>query len=459
MLGWTGPLLILGTTLGITGCFGVTSGSLPFASEQPLWEAVLSDLRRFYFDPELQGLEIPALDRETGARTAESRSLGSALEEMDQTLERLEDSHTFVIPPTWTSYGDYGFTPMFVGDTAFVTSIAPGGAADLAGLRAGDEILLLGVDPPMRQSFQRIWYRKTLLNPRSSLTLVVRREYGGMEEVPIVPEEVNFPPFYVVPEGFEEWFSPWGPQTERAWRFVDLPAGVSLWRFDIFDGKDRAEFRDTFEALEESRALVLDLRENVGGSMDVLKEVIRHLFSEEVLVGTFLHQDKLAEVRVEPASNRGFKGDLVVLIGSGTGSAAEILAALVQEEGRGSLLGDRTAGAVMLSDTRRYEVQHPEGHWKFGLSVSVGEFRTHAGVLLEGRGVYPDETILPTRGDLRQGGDPVLSRALKDLGLDFSPMEAARIFSKRTGPEDRSRTVLQQKEPPQGASKGMGDNG
>jgi carboxyl-terminal processing protease len=175
--------------------------------------------------------------------------------------------------------------------------------------------------------------------------------------------------------------------------------------------------------------LVLDLRENVGGSMDMLRDLISHLFSVKVFVGTFSKREGLAGFSVEPAFERGFEWDLVVLIGSGTGSAAEVLASVVQGEGRGILVGDRTAGAVMLSESRRYEVKQGEGHWEFGLSVSVGDFRTPSGVRLEGRGVSPGETILPTRGELRRGEDPVLAAALGRLGLAVDAAQAGQIYS------------------------------
>jgi C-terminal processing protease CtpA/Prc len=317
----------------------------------------------------------------------------------------------------------------YVGDTAFVVRVADGGAADRAGIRPGDEVLSVGPEFPTRRSFQRIWYRTILLNPRESMSLSFRDGEGEIVEKALVPEPVSFRPFYFVPEGYDEWFSPWNPFSERAWRLTELRAGVSVWRFDQFDAKDRGRFRAAFQSLAGGRALVLDLRENVGGSLEVLVELVRYLFPGEVVtVGSFRQKDGLSALKVEPGPGPGFRGEVVVLVGSGTGSAAEVLASVVQEKGRGQVVGDRTAGAVMLSGTRRYQVREGEGHWEFGLSISLGEFRTASGMVLEGRGVLPDETVLPTRIDLERGDDPLLSQVLGRLGLSYSPAEAGRIL-------------------------------
>jgi C-terminal processing protease CtpA/Prc len=47
---------------------------------------------------------------------------------------------------------------------------------------------------------------------------------------------------------------------------------------------------------------------------------------------------------------------------------------------------------------------------------------------LENEGVAPDEVSLPLGRDLREGRDPVLSRAASLLGLEISPSSAHRLF-------------------------------
>jgi C-terminal processing protease CtpA/Prc len=53
------------------------------------------------------------------------------------------------------------------------------------------------------------------------------------------------------------------------------------------------------------------------------------------------------------------------------------------------------------------------------------------GASLEGRGVVPDEVVLPTAQDLAAGRDPALARALALAGVLVSPERAGRMFPRR----------------------------
>ncbi len=86
--------------------------------------------------------------------------------------------------------------------------------------------------------------------------------------------------------------------------------------------------------------------------------------------------------RVEPADRR-YAGQVAVLINRRTASACEPLVALLQGVGRATLVGERTAGAMLSS--KAFEVGQG---WVLYLPVS--DFLTADGRRLEGRGVPPD---------------------------------------------------------------------
>jgi C-terminal processing protease CtpA/Prc len=50
------------------------------------------------------------------------------------------------------------------------------------------------------------------------------------------------------------------------------------------------------------------------------------------------------------------------------------------------------------------------------------------GKSLEGTGVTPDETVLPTAEDIAAGRDPVLAYAAKLAGLEIDPVKAGKLF-------------------------------
>src|SRR6185295_7938024 len=84
--------------------------------------------------------------------------------------------------------------------------------------------------------------------------------------------------------------------------------------------------------------------------------------------------------------DRIFKGKLVVLVDSTSGSSAEIFARTMQLEKRGTVIGDRTAGAVM----RAIHSEHQLGADTvvfYGVSVTDADLIMSDGKSLERAGV------------------------------------------------------------------------
>jgi len=105
---------------------------------------------------------------------------------------------------------------------------------------------------------------------------------------------------------------------------------------------------------------------------------------------------------------KAFDKPIAVLIDSTTASASEILAAIVQESGRGKIYGATSAGVVLFS----VREDLPGGG---ELQLSVWDYKTPKGRRLEGAGVVPDVKIEPSLADLRNRKDPVLEAAIHDL--------------------------------------------
>ena len=129
------------------------------------------------------------------------------------------------------------------------------------------------------------------------------------------------------------------------------------------------------------------------------------------------------------AQNHGqkFTGKLIVLVDSGSASAAELLARVVQLEHRGTVIGDRTAGAVMESIIY-IEKQGFGTIILYGFSVTEANLIMSDGKSLEKTGVVPDQLLLPTAADLAAGRDPVLAHAAELAGMKLDPVEAGKLF-------------------------------
>lgn len=188
--------------------------------------------------------------------------------------------------------------------------------------------------------------------------------------------------------------------------------GVVVLRFNGFQPEARDWLRSQVESFEADppRAVIVDLRSNGGGRLSVLGEVVgmligpRHVYAR--LKGRWFERPAAA-----PRERHVWRGPTAVLIGPGSGSAAELLAAAFQEAGRGPVVGRTSAGAVIVS--RSYNL--PDGG---ELSVSIQAIFTAQGRLLEHVGVTPDIVVEPSLQDRRARRDVTLDRAIAALDLN-----------------------------------------
>ena len=111
-------------------------------------------------------------------------------------------------------------------------------------------------------------------------------------------------------------------------------------------------------------------------------------------------------------------------------SAAEILARIMQIEKRGTVIGDRTAGAVMTSRVFPHTLGI-EAVAVYATSITIGDVRMSDGESLEHKGVTPDEILLPTGADMATGRDPVLARAVTLLGGAMTAEQAGTFYKKK----------------------------
>ena len=167
--------------------------------------------------------------------------------------------------------------------------------------------------------------------------------------------------------------------------------------------KDVASFQ-----AEGVHALVLDLRGNSGGRIDIGTRLLGHFLP----TGSSVYREVDRGGQNSTHSTRGgtlhYDLPLVVLVDGGTASMGEIFASAVQEHGAAMIVGSNTAGSVAAAQVFGL----PDGS---GLQVTVFEILSADGRPLNKIGVVPDEVIEPGSADLASGADPVLARAVEIL--------------------------------------------
>ena len=146
-----------------------------------------------------------------------------------------------------------------------------------------------------------------------------------------------------------------------------------------------------FRFVQHTKALIIDLRENHGGSPAMVKQVLSYFFPEKTRVNDIIVPNKrdTAKGWTDPTSTDGtiLRMPVYVLTSTQTVSAAEDFAYAMQATKRGTIAGEKTAGG-----------SHPTGPVFLGHGFVAGipfahTYNIHTGTEWEGTGVIPDIAV------------------------------------------------------------------
>jgi len=104
----------------------------------------------------------------------------------------------------------------------------------------------------------------------------------------------------------------------------------------------------------------------------------------------------------------------------------------MQFYGRGVVIGDVSCGSVMEAMYRQHAVG-ADNVVMYGANITVAAIALPDGRPLEGRGVVPDEIILPAPRDIALGLDPVMVRATECAGAPPDGWRAGELFPAARG--------------------------
>jgi C-terminal processing protease CtpA/Prc len=385
-------------------------------------------LKEFYYDPAYHGMDLNARFKIAEDHIRGAANISQILGIIAQAMVELNDSHTFFIPPSRPVDVDYGWKMQMIGNSCFITVVDAGADAETQGLKPGDEVLSLDGFRPTRESFWKMEYNYNVLRPQPGKRIVVRTPSGDQRELAL-KAKVEKRSKQINPE---EWFNQISKDQEdekKLPRFFDLGENAIVWKLRHFDLSD-SKIGDMMNRAKRHKALIIDLRGNGGGEEEALKKLIGYFFDHEVLIGEMKRRKETRALKAKSQGANVFKGQLVVLVDSNSASAAELFARVIQLEKRGTVIGDRSAGAVMRSMFRPGALgDMSSGNMVFyGASITDADVVMTDGRSLEHIGVAPDEMVLPSASDLADKRDPALTRAAAAVGVELTPAKAGTLF-------------------------------
>lgn len=376
-----------------------------------VWETI----QERYYDPTFRGVDWEASRTIFRPAAAEAKNTHDFYELLRRMIAPLKDAHTRVYSPDekfdWWSprFISVGVTIREIEGLPTVVHVEPKSDAYDAGLRAGDTIVAID---------------------NASVSEFINRRLKSFGSSSAVDRSRAFRAFFEGPAGTTVTLS-WKSKQSRiksavlhrywnqrmlGFRFREQD-GVAIIHLEAFTRTIASDLlKQLPKMIQDSRGIVLDLRTNGGGDAEAMTEIASAFLDTGVNLGKFADRSgtffELFTTRVlfsSPSIAVPNKLPMVVLTSETTSSAAEILAAILQQRDRARVIGNSTCGCVLAIRNRR---TLPDGGV---LDVSEYDYRTAEGVRLEGVGVTPDESAGVTRADLYEKRDPALERAKEIL--------------------------------------------
>lgn len=190
--------------------------------------------------------------------------------------------------------------------------------------------------------------------------------------------------------------------------------------------ESRSCSRDVKRLLEEANeakvdGLILDLRNNGGGSLQEAVELTGHFIDRGPVVQ--VKGNRRVNVLRDPNSDVLYGGPLIVLVNRMSASASEILAGALQDHGRALVIGDtKTHGKGTVQSVFPLDRFNPE---LGALKVTTAGFYRVDGRSTQLKGVEPD-IVMPSAFDVMEIGEEFLTNVLDwswVAAADYEPEE------------------------------------
>jgi len=254
-------------------------------------------------------------------------------------LEKL-DPHSVYIPASEHGAINERMNGEFVGigiqfriykDSLVVIKVIADGPSEEAGVKAGDRILIANKDTLYNKGRNNEYIFKTLKG--ASKTKVDLKIYRKSEH-----KFLNF----LIKRG--------QIPIESVDAVYMLNDSLGYIRINKFASTTYKEFKTGLSSLldQNMRHLVLDLRGNPGGYLDIATQIVDEFLEDDKLI--VFTKNKGGKIDKSFATNKGSfeEGKIYVLIDENSASASEIVAGALQDNDKGVIVGRRSFGKGLV---------------------------------------------------------------------------------------------------------------
>ncbi len=273
-----------------------------------------------------------------------------------------------------------------------IEKVTEGGPAEKAGLKPGDRFLAVdGKDVTGMSINEVVALIKGEDNKEKTITLKLERqgEEGEKEEIEkkVTCEEVKV--ISVHSERYDD---------------------VGYIRVSEFDKETADQFQVAVENQKEDsvKGLVIDVRDNGGGSLDSAIKMLDELLPEGELITEKSKKD--GDKVYHSTDETRYNKPVVVLINGNSASASEVFAGTLQARGAAKLVGTKSFGKGIVQT-----VLSLERSCGGGIKLTTAEYFLPGGVSIHKKGLEPDVVVEyeGKEGEYEESKDNQLKMALK----------------------------------------------
>lgn len=191
----------------------------------------------------------------------------------------------------------------------------------------------------------------------------------------------------------------------------DKGDGIAYISINQFNDSTKPEFETKVKELllKQPKGLILDLRFNGGGYLDISIDILSEFLKGKVDAVGIKRRDESKNETIQVSGEPQLPDvPLVVLINNGSASASEIVAGALKDHKRAFLIGEQSFGKGSVQEVDSL----PDGS---SLRITIAKWFTPNGESIDHVGIKPDMEVKMTDEDYTKDLDPQLDAAIKYL--------------------------------------------
>lgn len=287
-------------------------------------------------------------------------------------FESLDDPYSvYMTEEEFTSFnesseGSYGGIGIQIepGKDNLITIVSPfeDTPGERAGLISGDKIVKVNGNDVYADALDEA-VKQMKGEPGTDVTLTIYREGEDMFDVVITREQIVL-------------------KSVKSRVITADQQTIGYVRITGFDSKVYSEFVSHYKELKSQNvnSLIIDLRNNPGGSLQQCVQLADFILGEQLIVYT---KNKTGTTEEYKSDSNKIELPIAVLVNGGSASASEILTGAIKDSKSGTVIGTTTFGKGLVQSV----IPLPQGD---GIKLTTAQYFTPNGTYIHGVGIEPD---------------------------------------------------------------------